>query len=165
MEALTYRRMNQALLALTLSLTGASLYFEWVQGLLPCPLCVMQRLSVMLILILAALGLMVSASWAKKVVSFSQLGFALAGSGFALRQLYLQSLPPGNTPACGPGLNALLEYFPWKDIAHALLFGTGECAEVSWTFLKLSMASWSFLSFLVLLVFILRSIHSLYSKL
>lgn len=133
-----------------LLLTGLSFYFEYGQGLLPCPLCIMQRLAVMLILFFAMLGLWFSTPKASKRVAWSQLVFIIAGAGFAIRQLYLQSLPPELMPSCGPGLNVLIQYFPWQDVVHAIFYGTGDCGEVSWSLLGLSMAAWSLVSFIIL---------------
>ena len=45
-----------------------------------------------------------------------------------------------------------IHYFPWKDILHALLWGAGDCAEVTWKWLGLSMAAWSALYFFVVLL-------------
>jgi disulfide bond formation protein DsbB len=81
-----------------------------------------------------------------------QCFFACAGLFFALRQLWLQSLPAGTAPACMPGLDILIRYFPWQDVAHALLWGSGDCAESTWNFLGISMAGWSavYFSFMAL---------------
>jgi len=66
-----------------------------------------------------------------------------SGLGVALRQLYLQHLPPGQAPSCGPGLNYLFQSLPWNEAFMKVLQGSGECAVVDWRFLGLSMAGWS----------------------
>ena len=58
---------------------------------------------------------------------------ALAGSGVAGRQLWLQALPPERVPACGPGLDFMLEAFPVGEMLMTVLSGSGECAKVDWT--------------------------------
>ena len=40
---------------------------------------------------------------------------ALAGSGVAGRHVWLTTLPPERVPACGPGLDFMLESFPLRD--------------------------------------------------
>jgi disulfide bond formation protein DsbB len=72
---------------------------------------------------------------------------AIIGSGFSLRQLWLQSLPADEVPACGPGLDYMLEVFPLSDVLKAMVMGTGNCAEVTWTFLSLSIPAWVLLAF------------------
>ena len=76
----------------------------------------------------------------------------LGGAGLAGRQLWLQSLPEDQVPACGPDLDYMLEVFPWQEIITTMLRGTGDCAEVQWTFLGLSIPGWSMLWFVVLAV-------------
>ena len=83
---------------------------------------------------------------------FLQIGFALLGIFFASRQLWLQSLPPNDVPACLPGLDILIHYFPWRDVGHALFWGTADCAEVTWTAFGLSMPFWSLLYFLIMVM-------------
>ena len=56
--------------------------------------------------------------------------------------MWLTTLPPERVPACGPGLDFMLESFPLKDTLAMVLSGSGECASVEWQFLGLSMPGW-----------------------
>jgi disulfide bond formation protein DsbB len=76
---------------------------------------------------------------------FSMMGAAVAG-----RQVWLQYLPPDQVPECGPGLEYMLEVYPLGETLAKILKGTGDCAEVDWTFLELSIAEWALISFIVL---------------
>ncbi|KTD02335.1 disulfide bond formation protein DsbB [Legionella geestiana] len=121
---------------------AASFWFQYVQGLSPCPLCIMQRLCVALLLLS---GLVLSVSKRPMLRAFLwlfQTLMALAGIFFAARQLWLQSLPPANLPACMPDLSLLLRYFPLQDVLHALFWGSGDCAEKEWSWLGISMPGW-----------------------
>ena len=144
---ISYNRVNAVLLFIVMSLSAASFYFEYVEELNPCPLCIMQRVCVLLLIPLTLAALCFKSQIKRRLISSTQLFVTLAGMGFAGRQVYLQSLPPEKVPACGPGLNYLIQYFPLKDIVHAILFGSGDCAEVQWVFLNLTMPTWSLLSF------------------
>ncbi len=64
-----------------------------------------------------------------------------------LRQVWLQHLPKDQIPVCGQDLAFMTEAFPIGDVICEVLTGTGECAEVSWRLLRLSMAEWSLLWF------------------
>jgi disulfide bond formation protein DsbB len=88
---------------------------------------------------------------------YSTLAFVIAGVGAAIagRQVWLQQLPAHQVPACGPGLEYMLERFAFFDAMRKVLAGSGECAEVGWRFLGLSIAGWSLVWFLVLGVFAL----------
>ena len=54
----------------------------------------------------------------------------------------MQNLPPSDVPACGPGLDYMLENFPFRDAMQMVFKGSGECADVVWSFLGLSMPAW-----------------------
>jgi protein dithiol:quinone oxidoreductase len=60
----------------------------------------------------------------------------------------LQSLPPEEVPLCGPGLDYMLEILPLAEVIREVLSGSGECAEIDWTLLGLSMPWWTLLLFL-----------------
>ncbi len=132
------------------ALLGFGYYLQYVQGLNPCPLCLVQRgffYAVMGICLLAALhnpGRIGRAVYGGAAALFAAGGFAAAG-----RQVWLQHLPPDKVPQCGPDLYFMLENFPLSRTLQTLLKGTGECAVVDWTFLGLSIAEWSLASFAV----------------
>lgn len=140
---------------------SASFWFQYGMGLAPCPLCIMQRLCVALLL-LSGLVLCVSKRPMLRVFSWLfQMLMALAGIFFAARQLWLQSLPPANLPACLPDLSLLLRYFPLQDVLHALFWGSGDCAEKEWSWLGISMPGWVLFYFIgVLLVSLVLFVHA-----
>ena len=123
---------------------------QYVSGLEPCPLCMMQRLviyflgAVFLIAALHKPGLLGQRIYASLI---SLLG--LAGAGFASRQLWLQSLPPDQVPACGPSLDYMIDVLPWTEVLRVMMYGTGDCAKVQWTFLSLSIPGWTLIAFAV----------------
>lgn len=143
-----YRYWQFLLLIISLSVLLASLYFQYIKGLQPCPLCLMQRLSVIFEVILCFVALVVHRVSLRRILVVLQIIVALLGLYFAGRQLWLQSLPHDQIPACLPGLDVLLQYFSWHDIFHALLWGAADCAEISWQFLGLSMPAWVALYFI-----------------
>jgi disulfide bond formation protein DsbB len=61
--------------------------------------------------------------------------------------LWLQHLPPSEVPECGPGLEYMLDALPFTDVLAKVLHGSGECAEVLWRFLGLSIPGWSLVAF------------------
>ncbi|PWY54718.1 disulfide bond formation protein B [Legionella qingyii] len=151
MRKLTYRRIQTLNATLTVFVLFASFYFQYVVGLIPCPLCIMQRICVFLLL--AVMGLSFQTLKKAHIISFLQSLIACAGLFFALRQLWLQSLPAGEAPACMPGLDVLIRYFPWQTVVKTLFWGSGDCAEVSWQMLGISMPGWCalYFSFMVLM--------------
>jgi protein dithiol:quinone oxidoreductase len=127
-------------------------YLQYVRGLDPCPLCLVQRgffYAVMAVFIVAA----IHAPARRGQAAYGALGalFAAGGLAAAGRQVWLQHLPADKVPQCGPDLYFMLENFPLSRVLKTLLSGTGECAVVDWTFLGLSIAEWSGLWFVAFL--------------
>ena len=75
---------------------------------------------------------------------------SLAGAGIATRHVWLQHLPKDKVPECGPGLGYMLDRFPLADAFAKIFRGSGECAEVGWKLLGLSIAEWSLVWFVLL---------------
>lgn len=132
-------------------LIGYALYAQHGLGLEPCPLCILQRIAVMavgLIFLVATLhGPRGAGRWIYAVLA---LLAAAVGAGIAGRHVWLQSLPPDQVPACGPGLEYMLDAFPLSQALRMVFTGSGECANVDWTFLGLSMPTWTLICFVVL---------------
>ena len=141
-------------------LLGFGLYLEHGVGLEPCPLCVLQRIAyivVGLVALVAAIHGPVRSF--KYIYSGLILITALAGAGIAGRQIWLQHLPPDQVPECGPGYDYLMEVFPLDEAIDMIFTGSGECAEIHWTFIGMSIAEWSFV------MFVLISVASVYAML
>ena len=135
------------------SLILYALYLQYIEGLEPCPLCVFQRICVigMGIVFLIA-GFHHPGRGGAAAYALVQLLIGGAGIAFAARQVWLQSLPPDQVPSCGMGLNYMLESFPLVDVIKRVLAGSGECAEKAWVFLDLSIAGWTFVFFVAMIV-------------
>jgi disulfide bond formation protein DsbB len=134
-----------ALGALVCALLLAYGYFlQYVQGLEPCPLCLVQRGFFYAVLVVFAIAAIHGPGRTGKAV-YGTAGFLFAAGGAAAasRQVWLQHLPADKVPQCGPDLAFMLENFPLSRTLQSLIKGTGECAVVDWTFLGLSIAEWS----------------------
>jgi disulfide bond formation protein DsbB len=135
-------------------LMAYALYAQHVLGLEPCPLCIFQRVAVIAIgMVFALAALHAPGATGRRVYSLFIVLAAAAGAGVAGRHLWLQTLPPERVPACGPGLDYMLESFPFREMLETVLSGSGECAQVEWRFLGLAMPGWVLISVLVLGVF------------
>lgn len=133
--------LGALLCALMLAVAG---YFQFVVGLEPCPLCILSRLIVLalgLLFLIAAIHN--PQGWGREVYALGGGAIALLGIGLSARHVWLQNLPPDQVPSCGPGLNFILENFPLADALELVLRGSGECAEVQWSFLGLSIPGWT----------------------
>ena len=137
------------------------LYTQYVLGLEPCPLCILQRVAVI------ALGISFlllalrppQRKQSKFLTSILLVMISSAGVGIAARHVWLQNLPPDKVPGCGPGLDFMMANFPLSDVLEMVFSGSGECAEISWSFAFLSMPAWALIWLIVLGSFGIWSIH------
>ena len=151
MMTITFRKLYLAGAVLCLILIVAALYFQYGLGLEPCPLCVFQRLAVIatgVILVVAAIHN--PAGFGRRFYGLLTLLTAGTGVAIAARHVWLQHLPADEVPTCGPGLNYMLETFPLHEALSMVLKGSGECAEIQWTLLGLTMPGWTLIMFIVL---------------
>jgi protein dithiol:quinone oxidoreductase len=130
---------------------GYALYAQFHLGLEPCPLCIFQRIGIVLL----GLAFLVAALHAPR--GRGRYGYALliglcalATLGVAARHLYVQSMPPGSLPSCGAPLSVLLKFTPVWQVIRKVLTGSGECGEVNWSFLGFAMPAWVLLWAVVL---------------
>ena len=125
------------------------LLVEFALELAPCPLCMMQRIWFALTGIVAWIGLSHNPRWG--IYPLVSALCAMVGGGFAIRQLWLQSLPADQVPSCGPDLSYMIDAFPLGDLLVAMTSGTGDCAVVHDVIPLMSIAGWSLLGFSLLL--------------
>ena len=154
LQLTTDRQLFLGIILACMALLGFGYYLQFVRGLDPCPLCILQRVVYLGIGVVCLAGFMHGA--AARIYAAAALVCALTGAGIAARQVWLQHLPPDQVPECGPGLDFILQAFPLFDALKLIFTGSGECAETVWTFLSQSIAEWSlfwFAAFSVIFVY------------
>ena len=147
------RVLYLALFLVASGLLGFGLYLQHVVGLEPCPMCVMQRYAFALAALVALIAAVHGPARRGVRVYAGLIGVsALVGGGIAARQSWMQIDPP-LIPECGPGLEFMLESFPLAQALPMIFRGAGDCTAIEWTFLGLSIANWSLLSFTATVIF------------
>jgi disulfide bond formation protein DsbB len=149
--AITRRAANFSGAAACALLLAYAYYLQDFQHLEPCPLCIFQRIAVLVlgvVFLIAALH-NPERSGARVYGVLIDL-VALAGIAVAARHVYIQSLPAGQVPSCGATLDYMLEVFPLMQVIRTVLTGSGECGVVDWRFLGLSMPWWVLISLTLL---------------
>lgn len=145
------RTTNLATFAICAGLLAYAYYTQFYLGLEPCPLCIFQRIAM---IVLGAVFLVAAAHhpalWGARVYSVFIACAAITGAAIAGRHVWLQNLPPDQVPECGPGLGYMLQAFPLSDALRMVFTGSGECAQVDWAFLGLSMPAWVLIWFVLL---------------
>jgi disulfide bond formation protein DsbB len=138
------------------ALLGYALYAEQELHLAPCNLCILQRVAFLwMALWFLVGGLHAPRGGGRWVYAGLVCVGALFGIVIAVRQLWLQSLPADQVPACGAGFNVLLaqlkgHYIPFSQFMTQMLSGSGDCAQVTWRLLGLSMAGWTLVWYVLL---------------
>jgi disulfide bond formation protein DsbB len=146
------RWLNLAGLAIAAGLMGYALYAEHVQGLEPCPLCIFQRIAMIAVGVVFLIA-MLHAPRGLGARAYAVLGVLTAGVGVAIAgwHVYLQNLPPGAAPPdCGASLDYLFDVFGPLETIRMVLASSGECTDIDWVFLGLSMPAWVLIWFVLL---------------
>jgi disulfide bond formation protein DsbB len=137
------RVLNLLGFVVCVGLMAYALFVQYGLHLEPCPLCILQRVAVITLGLIFLLAAVQNPGRAGSAVYAALLALAAAaGAGVAGRHLWLQNLPPDKVPACGPGLDFMLDAFPLSEALQMVLSGSGECADISWWLLGLSMPAW-----------------------
>jgi disulfide bond formation protein DsbB len=136
-----------AIAALCVGLLAFGLYLQHVVGLEPCPMCIVQRYTLVAVAVLAALAAMLCRGRGTQVLASAGLVLVAGFGAFvAARQSFLQWYPP-EVASCGRDFYGMIEAFPLQRVIPMLFKGNGDCSAIDWTFLGLTIANWSFLNF------------------
>lgn len=140
------RRLMLLVCVASVAMLAFGLYLQEVVGLVPCPMCIVQRYALIFVAVCAALagatgkkGLQVTGAVVVAII-------AVLGAYVAARQSWLQWYPP-EVVSCGRDLYGMIEAFPLQRVIPMIFKGGGDCSKVDWTFLGGTIANWSFLWF------------------
>ncbi len=126
-------------------LLSFAFYNQYIEYVDPCPLCIFQRIVFFSMGLLALVAAIYNPQRVGRwIYAWLMAAIAMLGALIAGRHVWLQSLPPGEAPECGPGLNYMLENLPLSEVLSTVLKGSGSCAEVKWSFWGMSMPMWTF---------------------
>jgi disulfide bond formation protein DsbB len=134
------------------ALLAYAIYEQFQMGMEPCPKCIFQRIAFM------AMGVCFLAGAAhgpgrigRRVYAILVAIGAAAGAVVAIRHLIVQFTPQDPLMSgCGPGLNYLLDAFPLAEAIKKAFMATGDCGEIGWTFLGLTMPAWTLVWYVLL---------------
>lgn len=149
------------LLALAISMFFMEMYLR----LEPCPLCILSRLIVaalallFLLIVLHNPNILGQRLYALLSVLLISIGIAVSA-----RHIWLQSLPPEQVPGCTPNIGYLFDRFPLGEALETIFNSSGECADLSWSFLGLSIPQQTLLFFIVLLFLVLFALARTFTK-
>ena len=151
LQSLSPRLVFFSLLLMAIfSILFARLYLEDVLNLAACPLCMTQRVFVVLWGVFALIAVVHNpGGWGRRAYGVLCALAATAGGAVAARHVWLQHLPPDQVPACGPSLEYMLETLPFSETLSIVMMGDGNCADTMWTLLGLSIPEQTLALFVV----------------
>ncbi|AVP57588.1 disulfide bond formation protein B [Pulveribacter suum] len=143
------RRLLGLIAAVCAGLLAFGMYLQYVVGLEPCPMCIVQRYALIFVAVTAALA----SAGARKGWWMGWAALALLAAGFgafvAARQSWLQWYPP-EVATCGRDFYGMIENYSLSRAIPMIFRGSGDCTAVDWTFLGGSIANWSFICFVLM---------------
>ena len=155
------RKFFIVIFTISIGLLIFGLYLEHVHGLEACPLCIFQRIAYTVIIFIALIGAIHNPRNLLQIIyKLLMVISAITGATIAGRQIWLQHLPPELVPECGPGLDYMFNVFPFGEALKMIFTGSGECAEVKWRFIGLSIAEWSLIMFIGIFIATILSIYT-----
>ncbi|MBP6057272.1 MAG: disulfide bond formation protein B [Nitrosomonas sp.] len=125
-------------------------YLQYVEGLLPCPLCVAQRLAYWLLGLTALLAFLHNPRIiGRRFYGFLMSIFAFAGTIIAARHAWLIRYPESFECGISPE-EAFLNTLPIAEWWPGMFEANGDCSNVDWKFLSLTIPDWSLIAFFAL---------------
>ena len=135
-----------------ITVIGYALYLQLVINLLPCPLCIAQRIAYWLVGLTAIFAFIHKPRGLGRQIYYSFITvFSLIGLVLALRHSWIIRYP--ESFQCG--ISAEEEFLNALSIANwwpSMFEANGDCADVKWEFMSLTIPSWSVIFFLLILI-------------
>ena len=152
MKLLNSRLIYLVMFLACAGLIGFALYLQHSLGLEPCPMCILQRYAFILVGLIALVAAIHNpALLGRRIYGGLLVVMAATGGGVAIRHVYLEHNPP-KIFDCGADVGFMLESFPLTEALPMIFRGTGDCTKVVWRFLGLSIAEWSLICYVLLIV-------------
>lgn len=134
------------------SMLAMSVYLQQ-KGIVPCPLCILQRLTLSMLGLFFLFGVACKIKFCRISTGIVSALLCILGIILAGRQVWLQHDPQSVHGSCEVSLQYMLQTFPLKDVLVNIFQGSAPCSEVGWEFLRLSLAEWSLIFFTIFLLF------------
>jgi len=135
-------------------LAFAIFYLQGQLYLDPCPMCILQRYFFIAVGGVALAGAIHDPDFRGRRAYGAVMGlFALGGGAVAARHIWVQYFPPPSGGCAAGDLDYLINTFSLAQALPKIFAGSGECSEVKWRFLTLSIPEWALVWFAGLAVF------------
>jgi protein dithiol:quinone oxidoreductase len=118
----------------------------------PCPLCMLQRYGFMLMGAVAlAMAIHNPASWGRWLYAVPFFGGSVWGMVTAGQHLRIQGTEPDLMSGCGADWQFMVETgWSMPERVREAFTASGDCTEIDWVFLGLSMPAWTLIWYVLL---------------
>ncbi|WP_438863537.1 disulfide bond formation protein DsbB [Neptunicella sp.] len=126
----------------TLGLELAALYFQYVMDLAPCIMCIYQRTAIFGIMLSGLIGILFNQNLLLRIVALTGWGISSVWGGMiAYEHVDIQTAANPFFASCEivPNFPAWLPLHEWIPQIFA---ATGDCGDIDWQFMQLSMPQW-----------------------
>ncbi|MFC0117043.1 disulfide bond formation protein DsbB [Pseudoalteromonas xiamenensis] len=143
LKTLPYERKAWLILALTAFLLECcALYFQYGMGLEPCIMCIYQRTAVLGLLAAGLLGAVNPDNLGCRIVGFATWGISsIWGFQIAREHIAMQNTDDPFAFTCDRFPN-FPEFMPLHEWLPNFFAATGDCGNIDWMFVGLSMPGW-----------------------
>lgn len=148
LNKLSLRMINFLAMLSVVGLLAFAIYLQNVKGLIPCPLCMVQRYAFYAMAILFFIGIFLpSTKWPLRIQSILLVLCAGVGLVAAGRQIWLIHFA-SYIPPCGADFYYMLHNLPFGQFIFELINGQGDCAKEEWFLFGVGIVTWSTLGLL-----------------
>jgi protein dithiol:quinone oxidoreductase len=155
-KSMTFKQANIIGTILSFAMIVTALVIQLKYELEPCPLCITQRI---IYIVLGSIFLISVWLPNKKLIRFLHVLIititTLAGLIFSGRHILIQAKIISVPAECGIDLNYMFENFPLTEAFDLLFQGTGDCSQIDWTLLGVTLPQMAFLGYLFFMIYAL----------
>ena len=120
-----------------------ALFAQYGMGLVPCHLCIFQRVGVLALGVVFLLAAVHDPGDRAARIYAAAIGLvSLATAITAGRHVWIQMQPPGSVPGCGADLAFMLDVLPLMQVIIKVFKAGGECARIDLSFLGITFPGW-----------------------
>lgn len=125
----------------------AAYYMQYVQGIQPCPLCILQRVVFYLLALVLLIAVLNNPrKRGTQIYGGITLVLAFLGVLLALRHSWLQYHPQVGADICLPGYMYVIQHMPFTEVWQFFLQSSENCSHVT-KVLGLNIPIWTLLGF------------------
>lgn len=139
---------------------ATAVYLQYKVGIIPCPLCIIQRFIITLLGLLFLMGSLFNFEAITRCFLHTlTFLFAVAGAVIASRQLWLEHFPSDQLISCQAAIAQYSSSTYFHKMIELFFQGTSNCGSGTWRFLNVTIPGWTLIIFIVLAAISLRQVY------